>query len=80
MTLCVSGVSGDPISDSLLPELLTEAGFTVTGTVRVESGKEGRVAALLLREAASGGLVLTVGALPFVHTMRNEFYKELKAR
>lgn len=74
VTLCIEeGTELPPI----LPRL-SDAGFTVKSTAYIPAGKENRTAFLLLKEAGTSDLLLTVGSLPFVYTMRTECAKVLR--
>ena len=75
VTLCVER----PETASRLSPRLESLGFTVRETVLPEIGREDRVAARLLKHASGEELILTVGALPFAFTMRNEFLKVLRS-
>ena len=79
ITLCLSEPSEEQLYTDAL-SALSEQGFSVTETVRVPAGKENRTAVLLLKAATDGNLILTLGGLPFAHTMHNEFLKVLKTR
>ena len=71
--LCIEeGTSPPPILSRI-----TNAGFTLSETVYVKSGKENRTAVLLLKAASHGDLILAIGSLPFAFTMRTEFSKVL---
>lgn len=80
IVLCLPADEDAPFTAELFSDLFAETDFSVGDTVRIEKGKESRVASLLLRTSGRNDLFLTVGPLPFVHAMRGEFYKALKAR